>query len=82
MELEVAYLWGFVKREFDPKKLEESMFENMDENHFEINMDNRKTFSCIGYNDVKYADVISAGEGMTMFFPVTGGLDAFIQPPL
>lgn len=57
------------------------MVENMDETHLVINMDNSKNFSFIGYNYVKYADIISAGEGMTKVVPITGGPRAFIQPP-
>ena len=40
--------------------------ENFDETHFVINMDNGRTLGFKGDTDVKYADVTSGGEAMTM----------------
>ena len=33
-------------------------------------------------NDVKYADVVSGGQGMTMMVCITGGPSALIQAPM
>jgi len=82
IEREVAYHLGQVYRGFKDVSLEEDMVENMDETHFMVNMDDGKTLSVIGSQDVRYADVSSGGVGMTMVVRITGGRDASIQPPL
>jgi hypothetical protein len=54
----------------------------MDETHFVINVDNGRTLGVRGDDDVKYADVVSGGEGMTMMVRITGGPSALIQAPM
>jgi DDE superfamily endonuclease len=44
-------------------------------------MDNGKTLGFRGDDNVKYADVVSAGVGMTMVVRLTGGPHATICPP-
>lgn len=44
-------------------------------------MDNGKTLGFRGDNDVKYADVVSGGMGMTMVVRLTGGPGSTICPP-
>lgn len=80
MEKEVAYYLGVVKREFDAGMLDEDMFENVDETHFVVNMDNGRTLAFVGCNEVKYADVSSGGDVMTMMVRITGDRNAIIEP--
>jgi hypothetical protein len=54
----------------------------LDETHFVINVDNGRTLGVRGDNDVKYADVVSGGEGMTMMVCLTGGVTSYIQAPM
>ena len=82
IEREVAYHLGCVKRQFDNGELDEDLIENMDETHFVINMDNGKTLAMKGAENVKYADVVSGGEGMTMIVRITGGVNAKVYPSM
>ena len=43
-------------------------------------MDNGKTLGFRGDDNVKYADVVSAGVGMTMVVRLTGGPHMHMQP--
>lgn len=58
------------------------MVENVDETHSVINMDNGKTLGFQGDENVKYADVVSGGIGMTMVVCITGGPLARIEVPM
>jgi hypothetical protein len=81
IEKEIAYHLVVVAREFQSDALDENLFENADETHFVINMDNEKTLGFRGDNNVKYADVVSGGMGMTMLVRLTGGPGAIICAP-
>lgn len=82
IEKSVAYHLGVVKRAFDSGQLKEGEVDNADETHFIINMDNGKTLGLRGDAHVKYADVVSGGEPMTMMVRISGGANAFIHPPM
>ena len=81
MEREVAFHLGVVSRAFSNEELDEDKVEDVDETNFVINMDNGRNLSFVGCGEVKYADVSSGGEGMTMMVRITGGKNALIQPP-
>jgi len=81
IEKQIAYHLGTPSREFQSGILDENTVENVDETHFVINMDNGKTLGFRGDDNVKYADVVSAGVGMTMVVRLTGGPHATICPP-
>ncbi|SPQ96949.1 unnamed protein product (mitochondrion) [Plasmodiophora brassicae] len=78
----VSYHLGVIARGFESGELDENLIENWDETHFVINMDNGKTLGFRGDTEVKYADVVSGGIGMTMVVRLTGGPDARICPPM
>ena len=61
--------------------LKEEDIENADETHFVVNMDNGRTFGFTGDVEVRYADVTSGGEGMTMMVRISGGKDAKLENP-
>ena len=82
IEKSVAYHLGQVKRDFEAGILDEDMVENIDETHFIVNMTNGKTLGFSGDENVKYADVVSGSEGMTMIVRITGGKNAYIEPPM
>ena len=67
--------------EFHEGILDENLVENVDETHSVVNMDNGKTLGSRGDNDVKYADVVSDGVGMTMVVRLTGGPASKICAP-
>lgn len=81
IEKTVAFHLGQIKREFAAGTLQEDMIENVDETHFLINMDNGRTLGFAGDEKVKYADVVSGSEGITMIIRITGGKNAYIEPP-
>jgi DDE superfamily endonuclease len=58
------------------------MVENWDETHFVSDLENGKTLGFRGGNDIKYADVVPGGMGMTMVVRLTGGPYAEICTPL
>ena len=78
IEREVAYHLGCVKRDFDSGALNEDLVENMDETHFIVNMDDKRTLAFKGSDVIKYADVVSGGDGMTLVVRITGGSQAKI----
>lgn len=78
----VAYHLGCLKRAFDSGEIYEDECENADETHFVFNMDSGKTLGFIGDNDVKYGDVVSGGDPITMVVRLTGGKNAMIQKPM
>lgn len=46
-----------------------------------MNMDNGGPLRFSGENDMKYADVVLGGEGMTMIVRITGRRDSKTAPP-
>ena len=79
IEKEVAFHLGTFNREFETGAIDENYVENTDETHFTINMDNGRTLGFSGESEVKYADVFSGGEGVTMMVCLNGGRDASVQ---
>ncbi len=61
--------------------IDECMFENVDEAHFIVNMDNGKTLCFSGEKKVKYIEVCSGGQAMTLVVRMTGGPDGRIEVP-
>ena len=47
--------------------------ENIDETHFVVNMDNSRTLGFCGDTTIKYAEVVSGGDSMTMVIRISGG---------
>ena len=78
-EKEVAFHLGTLKREFETGTIDENDVENADETHFMINMDNGRTLSFSGESEVKYADVVSGGDSVTMMVRLSGGRVAIVQ---
>jgi hypothetical protein len=60
--------------------LDESAVEKCDKTHVMVNMDNGCGLAAIGDSDVKYADVVSGGMGMTLFARISGGATSVIMP--
>ena len=80
--MSVAYHMGELKRGFRSGDLDENLVENMDETHFIVNVDNGRTLGFRGDENVKYADVVCGGEGMTMMVRITGGVSSRICSPM
>ncbi|OWY93114.1 hypothetical protein PHMEG_00037609, partial [Phytophthora megakarya] len=82
IERQVAYHLGQLQREFASGELDENCVENIDETHFVIDFDNGRTLGFIGETQIRYADVVSGGEGMTMVVRISGGQNARVLPPM
>lgn len=81
IERSVAYHLGELQRGFDSGELNEDEIENIDETHFLVDMHTGKTLGFCGDEKIKYADVVSGGEGMTMIVRISGGKNAEICAP-
>ena len=81
IEKTIAYHMGELRRGFESGDLNEGLLCNMDKTHFVINCDNGRTLGFRGDTEVKYADVVSGGIGMTMTVYITGGWRARISAP-
>ena len=82
IERTVAFHMGELKRGFESGDLDENLVCNLNETHFIINCDNGRTLGFRGDENVKYADVVSGGVGMTMMVLVTGGSRSTIGAPM
>ena len=80
--MSVAYHMHELHRGFKSGELCEEMIYNMDENQFIINFDNGRTLGFRGDENVKYANLVSGGEGMTMIVHVTCGTSPRIGTPI
>ncbi|DAZ98192.1 TPA: hypothetical protein N0F65_005324 [Lagenidium giganteum] len=78
----IAFYLGELKRTFDSGELQDDTTRNMDETHFIINMDNKTTLDFRGQSRIKYHDVVSGWEGMTLVLLRRGGERACIEPPM
>ena len=79
IERDVAFHPGTLSRQFASGVLDENDIGNADEMHFDINLDNHRTLGRCGENEVKYADVVSGSEGMTIMVRISGGREAVIE---
>lgn len=68
---------GILSGEFD-----ENLMENIDETHFVVNCDNGRILGFFGNNVVKYADVVSSGQSMTLMVRISSGRRAIIEDPM
>ena len=66
LEKTVSYYMGELQPGFESGLLNEDNIENADETHFVFNMDNRKTLGFVGDKHIKYADVVSGGDPITL----------------
>ena len=82
IEMQVAYHLGVLNRGFQDGTFDENLMENIDETHFVVNMDNGRTLGFHGDTTVKYADVVSGGDSMTMVIRISGGRRSMIEAPM
>ena len=78
IEKNVAFHLGNLCSQITSCQLHKHDIGNADETHFKINYDNGRTLGFMGDEEVKYADVVSSGEWMTMVVRLSGGFAANI----
>ena len=61
--------------------MDEALIENADETHF-FNTEKDRRIGMHGQESIKYAYVVSGGEGITMMVKITGGVHAMIEAPM
>jgi hypothetical protein len=71
-----------LQRGFQTGIFDENLIENIDETHFVINMDNGRTLGFRGDTTVKYVDVVSGGDSMTMVVRISRGRRSLIEAPM
>ena len=72
---------GQLCREFRAETLNESDASNAGETQVVINYGSGRTLGSMVNEYIKYADVESGGEGMTMLVTLSGGVEAKIENP-
>jgi hypothetical protein len=82
IEMATAYHLGVLHRGFQTNVFDESIMENIDETHFVVNLDNGRTLGFRGDTSVKYADMVSGGDSMTMVIRISGGRRSMIEAPM
>jgi hypothetical protein len=81
IEMQATYHLGVLQRGFQTSIFDENLIENIDETHFVVNVDNGRTLGFQGDTTIKYADVVSGGDSMTMVVRISGGRRFLIEAP-
>jgi hypothetical protein len=82
IEMQAAHHLGVLQRGFQIGIFDENLIENIDETHFVVNVDNGRTLGFRGDTTVKYVDVISGSDSMTMVVRISGGRRSLIEAPM
>jgi hypothetical protein len=82
IEMQAAHHLGVLQRGFQTGIFDENLIVNIDETHFVVNVDNGRTLGFRGDTTVKYADVVSGGDSMTMVVRISGGRRSLIEAPM
>lgn len=72
---------GCVNLAFNSGELDQECVENADKTHFILKIDNGRKLGIMGDNAVNYVVVVSTIEPMTMVVRITGGENAYMEPP-
>ena len=82
IEWATVYHLGLLQRGFGTRIFDENLMENVDETHFAVNLDNGRTFGFRDDTTIKYPEVVSGGESMTMVIRISGGRRSMIEAPM
>ena len=82
IERQTAYHLGVMQRGFHTGLFHKDLMENIDEAHFVVNMDNGRTLGFRNDSVVKYADVVSGGDCMTVVIRISGRHRSLIETPM
>jgi hypothetical protein len=82
IEMQAAHHLGVLQRGFQTGIFNDNLIENINEIHFVINMDNGHTLGFRGDTTMKYADVVSGGDSVTMVVRISKGHQSLIQAPM
>ena len=82
IERATVYHLGLLQRGVEIGVFDENLMKNVDETHFVVNLDNDYTLGFRGDTTVKYTEVVSGGESMTMVIRISGGHRSMIEAPM
>ena len=82
IDREVAFHLGGLCRDFNSGVLHEEDVYNADETHFKIDTNDGRTLAMRGDEEVRFADVVSGDDGMTMMLLLGGCPQAEMGLPL
>ena len=82
LEKTVAYDMEVLQRRLESGLLIEDKIENADETHIIFNIGIGKTQGFVGHKHVEYADVVSAGDPLTMMVCLPGERHSQMFPPM
>jgi hypothetical protein len=68
-----------LQRDFQIGIFDENLIENIYEIHIVFNMDNDRTLGFRGDTTMKYVEVVSGGDSMTMVVRISGGRQSLIE---
>ena len=81
LEEEMERHLGRLNIGFNNGKFVEDDIGNADETHFQFDMTDGKTLGFTNDEEVRYADMTSGSEGMTLLLRIIGGRNARIETP-
>ena len=79
IERATTYHLGMLYRDFESGVFDDNLMENVDETHFIVNLDNGRTLGFRGDTTIKYAEVVSGGDSMTIVIRISGGRRSMIK---
>lgn len=82
IEREVAFHLGQLSRDFSSGLLKEDNVFNADETHFKLDTNDGRTLAMRGDENIKFADIVSGNEGMTLMLTLGGGSKARMEVPM
>jgi hypothetical protein len=82
IEMQAAHHLDVLQRGFQTCIFDENLIENIDETHFVVNVDNGRTLGFRGDTTVKYTNVVSGGDSMTMVVRISRGRRSLIEAPM
>ena len=82
IEMHIAHHLGVLQRGFQYGEFDENLTDNLDETYFVINVDNGQTLGFRGDSTVRYIEVVSGGDFMTMVIQTSRGRRAMIEAPM
>ena len=80
--MNMTYHLGVPQRGFQSGIFDENLKKNLDETHFTINMDNGHILGFIGDTIIKYANVVTGRDTMTMIIRLLGGCRSMVEAPM
>ena len=73
---------GVLQQALENGLFDKNLMENVDKTHFVVNLDNSHILRFRRDTTVKYAEVVSGGNSITMVIKIYGGRESMIEMPM